>query len=979
MPPLRTKSAAAKGPASIAEGLPLHSKQEAMALILDRLEDLTDKSGRSVSDLFLELPDREDYPDYYAVIKKPIALDTIRERLTTGKYENATIEDFGRDLRTMTANAKSYNRDGSMVYRDATTLESYIDVAIRALKDDSGVLLKKEEAGFSTEFCLRILDVIVKHEDKSGRQLAELFLELPSKEEYPDYYEDIEKPIAIDIIERNIDKGKYPTLESFEKDVNLMFDNAKLYNAEGSDVYLDAEALQQLFWKTIGKNGRGRMAKGKRQRKHENELSEVVHLGETYQVGDFVHIQNDSDPSKPTIGLIFSLWQDEKGILGMDASWFLRPEHIVHPYASRFYPGEVVKASGLHEHLVSDIQGRCFVLQTKDYIRGRPMNCKPGQSIYLCEQRYNDSYKSVSKIKNWATCLPPGHKPGDIQLRLHPQPLTIKKLPSASMVDKAGKVDSSESISRGPTPRRTSSTYASSSEPSSEPEANPEPEPSPEPEPPRPARPNKRKSSHMLPESSPSDAIMADIPAKAKLARTEPPFAVAHLERQPPFTTPSPSAGPPSQLSAPPLSSHGHFRCNYPNVFTKQYCTAVLSTEEDLREHMAIEHTSTPNISTSSPALKRGRPKKSPSDIDPQISIPPTGSTAVDHSGYQRASSYNSYNHAGPYGSSQYRPPLHGEYPVAPYQSSQPQQSLHYAHHAHHSLQQEASYSQPSHSQRYPPNYEYEQSYEYGSVHPMHSQPVHTQPQEQGYHYGRAMYQQGHLGQEYPSHPQSLYVNDYSQPYSSAQGVYPQQQHGQTYTHHSYQNQSRHLPPPHASSQNLLDRDRRLSHDQQLAQDHRLAQQQQVVQQQYTAQQRQFAHQHAQQDQLAHHQQDGYGRRSMSQSRGISPQLQQQQPQYTPQSPVSIAASQPYASVIPLYQQQPYTAPTSLANGTRGHASYPNISSRGSVSTVINAMEGVGLGLSGVSASDRGHVAVPMSSSDAASPEEYSLKGGRSA
>jgi hypothetical protein len=42
MPP-RKKSAAAKGPASIAEDLPLDNKQEAMATIIERLEHLTDK------------------------------------------------------------------------------------------------------------------------------------------------------------------------------------------------------------------------------------------------------------------------------------------------------------------------------------------------------------------------------------------------------------------------------------------------------------------------------------------------------------------------------------------------------------------------------------------------------------------------------------------------------------------------------------------------------------------------------------------------------------------------------------------------------------------------------------------------------------------------------------------------------------------------------------------------------------------------
>lgn len=140
----------------------------------------------------------------------------------------------------------------------------------------------------------------------------------------------------------------------------------------------------------------------------------------------------------------------------MDATWFLRPEQIVYPYSSRFYPSEVLKASGSHEHMVDEIQERCFVLFIRDFIRGRPMEWKQGQSIYLCEQRYSETYKSLSRIKNWASCYPPGHKPSDMKLNPFPEPLVLKKLPSANMMDKAGKHDADGS-SRSSTPHDTSS------------------------------------------------------------------------------------------------------------------------------------------------------------------------------------------------------------------------------------------------------------------------------------------------------------------------------------------------------------------------------------------------------------------------------------------------------------------------------------------------------------------------------------------
>lgn len=40
-----------------------------------------------------------------------------------GAYDNDNISQFAKDLRTLTANAKEYNRKGSPIHRDATTLE----------------------------------------------------------------------------------------------------------------------------------------------------------------------------------------------------------------------------------------------------------------------------------------------------------------------------------------------------------------------------------------------------------------------------------------------------------------------------------------------------------------------------------------------------------------------------------------------------------------------------------------------------------------------------------------------------------------------------------------------------------------------------------------------------------------------------------------------------------------------------------------
>lgn len=107
---------------------------------------------------------------------------------------------------------------------------------------------------------------------------------------------------------------------------------------------------QQLFYKEIGKDGRDHI-KNKHSRKHTKELTTVTVRGAVYNVGkaliyslpkslwivnvidhdgfltwpfssnlgDFVHLKNDRDPTKPIIALIYTLWEDEKyGVLFLD-------------------------------------------------------------------------------------------------------------------------------------------------------------------------------------------------------------------------------------------------------------------------------------------------------------------------------------------------------------------------------------------------------------------------------------------------------------------------------------------------------------------------------------------------------------------------------------------------------------------------------------------------------------------------------------
>lgn len=63
----------------------------------------------------------------------------------------------------------------------------------------------------------------------------------------PDYFEIIKKPMDLGTIHKKLDAGAYHTIEEFQADVNLTFDNAMTYNERGTVVYDMAKELKVKF------------------------------------------------------------------------------------------------------------------------------------------------------------------------------------------------------------------------------------------------------------------------------------------------------------------------------------------------------------------------------------------------------------------------------------------------------------------------------------------------------------------------------------------------------------------------------------------------------------------------------------------------------------------------------------------------------------------------------------------------------------
>ncbi|XP_078008443.1 protein polybromo-1 isoform X19 [Phascolarctos cinereus] len=95
--------------------------KEILEQLLEAIAIATNPSGRLISELFQKLPSKVQYPDYYAIIKEPIDLKTIAQKIQNGSYKS--IHAMAKDIDLLAKNAKTYNEPGSQVFKDANSIK----------------------------------------------------------------------------------------------------------------------------------------------------------------------------------------------------------------------------------------------------------------------------------------------------------------------------------------------------------------------------------------------------------------------------------------------------------------------------------------------------------------------------------------------------------------------------------------------------------------------------------------------------------------------------------------------------------------------------------------------------------------------------------------------------------------------------------------------------------------------------------------
>jgi len=279
--------------------------------IINELTNLTDKSGRKISELFIELPSKELYSDYYDVIKNPISISIISNKIKRGEYP--TLDNLYNDLKLMQDNANTYNKKNSLVCKDAAQLMKTFE---RMRSEYNSKSLENSSVdinqSLNVESIKSLLKLVKNYKNSKGKFIADSFRELPDEDEFPEYYDNVKDQLSIKIIRKKLTQDGYRSFQEFVKDFETMCkDIVKYRKGKEPEIEKDGQELLRYFSEILKPKSDKKEGDNQIDSKQKH-LKSIVYKNETIQIGDFVHIINENDNRYPLILQIFDMWIDEE-------------------------------------------------------------------------------------------------------------------------------------------------------------------------------------------------------------------------------------------------------------------------------------------------------------------------------------------------------------------------------------------------------------------------------------------------------------------------------------------------------------------------------------------------------------------------------------------------------------------------------------------------------------------------------------------
>lgn len=342
--------------------------------------------------------------------------------------------------------------------RSRTRIDSVATVAANPQQADDGWMPPPESSDEARKIYDFVLQTLKSYQNAKGRRLAETVETVPQDQAFQARTEHL---LTLTDIETRVASQRYATSQGFERDLCQMFTSFRRGYELGSQQYGDVAVLQRLFqaltkshpsgqettletvqdhWSTSDAThnfssvttGPGPLPKGQldgtdlHSRPSVRGKTYYTHSllkGQQIAIGDWVHLANPSEPSKPIVAQIFKIFtkeEDPNGPPQLSCCWYLRPEQTIHPKSRTFTAEEVVKTGLFSDHAVEDVLEKVYVLFYTKWCKARPsrQDWDPKSPLYYCENRYSEKDNEFNKIKNWNSCIPEEVRGGGSDLRL---------------------------------------------------------------------------------------------------------------------------------------------------------------------------------------------------------------------------------------------------------------------------------------------------------------------------------------------------------------------------------------------------------------------------------------------------------------------------------------------------------------------------------------------------------------------------------
>uniref|UniRef100_A0A7E4ZZ93 Bromo domain-containing protein n=1 Tax=Panagrellus redivivus TaxID=6233 RepID=A0A7E4ZZ93_PANRE len=416
---------------------------ETMKTMLNAVIDYKDEEGRKLSEAFLRLPKREEYPTYYEKIKNPVDLEGVRARVNRRSY--TSLQTMLIDLKLVFDNACAFNDPSSTIYKDALVLQKEVlQQRTKHLQDE--FIVQSEVKLLLTN----LLVEITTYKDDHRRCLSESFEDIPKVMRDAGVPEE-EYPFSLDEIKYNLDKGRYRRLDRFQEDLFYLFAKiryvlpadsqlfndtitlqkhfiekrdelcknwfispAKFYN--GGELDSDLERLSREREKAHKKNptqepdstrastaresedGKSKSVNG------ETTLESYTFEGITYKPETYVYVasaEDDAPPDAPRhIMRVERIYTDEDNVTVCRGAWVYKPTETYHLATRLFYPNEVF-ITDFRDTITADrLLGKCWVMPAEDYLKSKPQGFDDAD-VYACESKYLGRQKHFRKLGNW--------------------------------------------------------------------------------------------------------------------------------------------------------------------------------------------------------------------------------------------------------------------------------------------------------------------------------------------------------------------------------------------------------------------------------------------------------------------------------------------------------------------------------------------------------------------------------------------------